>query len=547
MVQRSMKLRKHFQRLNEVKDLRLSPPKADMGIMMSRVKSASRNIMFGYIGIIITGPLSMVLRSVFIRNLGDTLIGVNDLYAAILSVLALAELGIGTALHYSLYAPVAHGKIEKVKSYMRLYKKAYILIGCTIGVIGIALSPFLPYLAKMPDGGADIAVRDLTLYYFIFLFNTVSTYFVAYKYSLVNAEQKNYIHSNIITITRVITVLVQLLVIVFTKNFYLYLLSAAFIELAQKIFANFYLNRLYPYLTDKNVEKLSNEETQIVVTKTKALVLMKLGDVMRTQTGGIIVSAFINVKLWSFVVNYNTVINFVTSFVDIIFNNVISSFGNLIATESKEKQYLMFRIYRFVACWIYGFAAVGFFILLTPFVHFWVGSERVLSTTVVTLLILDFYFKGDRVVLFNFKTAAGVFEPDRYLPLIQGIVNLVISLSLVHKYNLIGVFVGTVISGLLANLVRPGIIYRICFGMTAARYYLDWLKYVVITSVILALSYIASIIILNKLTILSFIIMAFAVTIIFNGIFIGLFWKSEEFRYLFRMVKERLNRSDANG
>ena len=514
---------------------------------MSRIKLASKNIMFGYIGILITGPLGLVLSRIFIRHLGDTLNGVNGLFTTLLLVLSLAELGIGTAMNYSLYAPVAHGKIAKLKSYMRLYRKAYLAIGCVIAVIGTLLSPFLPYLAKMPEGSAGIAVKDLTLYYFIFLFNTVSTYFVAYKYSLVNAEQKNYIHSNIITITRAITMIVQILVIILTKNFLLYLISAAVIELIQKIFANYYLNRMYPYLTDKDAEKLSKEETDTIITKTKALVLMKIGDVMRLQTGGIIISAFINVKLWGFVGNYNGLVNFVSSFVDIIFNNVISSFGNLIATESKDKQYRMFRIYRFFACWIYGFAAVGFFILLSPVVHLWYGPERVLSMTVVALLVTDFYLRGDRIVLFNFKTAAGVFEPDRYLPFIQGLVNLAISLSLVHRFGLAGVFIGMVISGLIANIIRPWIIYRVCFNRKVAGYYLDWLKYLLVTGGTLVVCYRVSGFILKEINIFTVILAALLVTVVFNGIFIGLFRKSDEFKYLLEIAKSRLRRSANNG
>ena len=162
---------------------------------MGRVQSATKNIVFGQIGNLVTQLLGFVLRSVFIAHLGDTLVGVNSLYTSILSVLSMAELGIGTALNYSLYKPVANKDYEKIKSYMLLYKKSYRIIGLVVAGIGLAISPFLPYLVKQPDG---VTVRDLTLYYFIFLFNTVSTYFVAYKYSLVNAEQKNYIQTNII-------------------------------------------------------------------------------------------------------------------------------------------------------------------------------------------------------------------------------------------------------------------------------------------------------------------------------------------------------------
>ena len=506
---------------------------------MGRVQSAAKNIAFGYIGNLTTQLLGFILRTVFISYLGDTLNGINDLYTGILSVLSLAELGVGTALNYSLYGPVARKDYEKIKSYMQLYKKAYRVIGLVIAVIGLAISPFLPYLVKQPQG---VSVRDLTLYYFIFLFNTVSTYFVAYKYSLAYAEQKNYIQTNTITITKMITVTLQIAVIVTTRNFYLYLLTAAAVELIQKIFISWYLNRLYPYLKDKNVKKLSKEETGEVVTKTKALVFHKVGDVARLQTDSMIISAFINVTLVGFVGNYNMILNSVANFVNIIFNSVLSSFGNLIATESKEKQYDVFKVYRFFACWIYGFSAVGFFLLLTPFIVIWQGNEKVLAASVVACILIDYYFKGDRIVLSNFKTAAGVFEQDKYLALIQGVVNLILSIVLVQKIGLVGIYIGTIVSGLIANITKPFIIYKVCFEKSVKTYFLDSVKYLAVLFGILVLLTGIRQFVMPQVTILSFMLMFIVICVVFNGMFLLLFGRTQEFGYLWGIIKGKLRR-----
>ncbi|MBS7340311.1 MAG: oligosaccharide flippase family protein [Lachnospiraceae bacterium] len=506
---------------------------------MGRVQSAAKNIAFGYIGNLTTQLLGFILRTVFINYLGDTLNGINDLYTGILSVLSLAELGVGTALNYSLYGPVARKDYEKIKSYMQLYKKAYRVIGLVIAVIGLAISPFLPYLVKQPQG---VSVRDLTLYYFIFLFNTVSTYFVAYKYSLAYAEQKNYIQTNTITITKMITVTLQIAVIVTTRNFYLYLLTAAAVELIQKIFISWYLNRLYPYLKDKNVKKLSKEETGEVVTKTKALVFHKVGDVARLQTDSMIISAFINVTLVGFVGNYNMILNSVANFVNIIFNSVLSSFGNLIATESKEKQYDVFKVYRFFACWIYGFSAVGFFLLLTPFIVIWQGNEKVLAAGVVACILIDYYFKGDRIVLSNFKTAAGVFEQDKYLALIQGVVNLILSIVLVQKIGLVGIYIGTIVSGLIANITKPFIIYKVCFEKSVKTYFLDSVKYLAVLFGILVLLTGIRQFVMPQVTILSFMLMFIVICVVFNGMFLLLFGRTQEFGYLWGIIKRKLRR-----
>ena len=504
---------------------------------MGRIQSATKNIAFGYVGNVVTQLLGFVLRTIFIAHLGDTLTGINDLYTGILSVLSMAELGVGTALNYSLYGPVARKDYEKVKSYMLLYKKAYRVIGLVIAVIGLLIVPFLPYLVKQPEG---VTVRDLTLYYFIFLFNTVTSYFVAYKYSLVNAEQNNYIQTNIITITKMITVVLQIIVIITTKNFYLYLLTAAFVELVQKVFVSHYLDKRYPYLLDRNVAKLSKEETGEIVTKTKALVFHKVGDVARLQTDSMIISAFINVTLVGFVGNYNMILTSVSNFVNIIFNSVLSSFGNLIATESREKQYSIFQVYRFFACWIYGFSAVGFFLLLTPFIILWQGSESVLAVSVVSCILIDYYFKGDRIILSNFKTAAGVFEQDKYLALIQGAVNLVISIVLVQKIGLTGVYIGTVISGLIANITKPFIIYKVCFDKHVKSYFIDSVKYLVVLSGILVILSGIRRVIMPEVTTGSFAVMFVVICLVFNGIFLLLFGRTQEFAYLWGIIRRKL-------
>ncbi len=494
--------------------------------------------MFGYLSNAVTGVLGIALQKIFIIKLGETLLGVNSTYTSILSVLSLAELGLGTAVNFSLYGPVARGDKETVKAYMQFYKKAYRIIALVIACVGLALVPFLRFIIRDPVGIDSNA--DLIGYYLIFLFNTVSSYFVAYKYSLPNAEQKNYIQSNVLTITKIATVLTQIALLLLVPNFYLYLLAAAAIELIQKIFANAYLNRKYPLLKEKNVRKLTAEEFSDIKKKTGALVCHKVGDAARLQTDSIIITSFINVTMSGYVDNYNKVINLIANFVNVIFNSVISSFGNLIATESNEKQYEMFRVYRFFASWIYGFSSVGFFLLLTPFITWYYGDRFALSAAVVGAILIDFYFKGERVVLSNYKTAAGVFEQDKFLPLIQGAVNLVLSIVLVQRIGLLGVYIGTIVSGLIANIIRPVIIYRACFDRKADSYFYDAFRYIGASILALAICALAGDAVLSSVSLLRMIVMAVIVTVVYNGIFLLFFGRTFEFKYLYGILKTRL-------
>ena len=489
---------------------------------MGRIQKAGKNIIFGYISNLVILLVNFIQRTVFIYVLGRTFSGVNETYTSVLSVLSLAELGIGTALNYSLYKPVAERDIEKIKSYMRFYKKAYLTIAGVIAAAGIAISPFLKLFLKNPG---NLTVKELTLYYYLFLFNTVISYFVAYKYSLSNAEQKNYIQTNIATLTKIAAATVQITVLLLFRNFLFYLLAQSVVEFLQKIFVTLYMNRLYPYLRDKDVKKLTPQETRIVASKTKALICHKVGDVARLQTDTLYI------------------ITYVGNFVNIIFDSVISGFGNVVATESKERQYLLFKVYRFFACWLFGFGAVGFFHLLTPFIGgIWLRDDGwTLPQMTVTLLVTDFYLKGGRTVLLNFKIASGLFEQDRFLPLVQGAVNLVVSIALVQKIGVTGVYVGTLVSGILANLIRPGIIYRACFDKKAGAYFKDSLKYI---GVILAGGAVAAPIrhmIMGEVTIFTFALMVIVITLLYNLVFLAVFHRTEEFSYLWKAAAGRIS------
>lgn len=510
---------------------------------MGRVQQTEKNIFFGYISNFLILIMGFIQRKVFIMVLGRTLLGIDGLYTDILGILSLAELGIGAALNFSLYKPVAEKDYDKIKSYMRFYKKAYHAIAATVAVIGLAITPFLQYIIK-PEQRGDIPIESITVYYLVFLFNTVSTYFVAYKYSLSNAEQRNYIQTNITTITKIVTTLAQIFVLWKTENFLLFLLTKAAIELIQKVFVSLYFKRLYPYLQEKEVRKLEKEETDAIASKTKAQMLHKIGDAARLSTDSIIITTMVDIDSVGLVRNYNEIITYAANFVNIIFDSAISSFGNLVATESKEKQLALFKVYRFFACWLYGFAAVGFWLLLTPFITgLYLDESWALGQVILTLILIDFYLKGSRIVSFNFKTAAGIFEQDRYLAFIQGGVNLVISIIGAKWIGIAGVYVGTVISGIIANFIRPVIIYRDCFSRSAGEYFKDSLRYICVILGIAILLIPIKNVLLVQVNILTFLLTAFVITVVYNLIFLFLFRKTAEFDYLWKLLTKRSKKS----
>ena len=123
--------------------------------------------------------MSFVCRTVFIYSLGKTYLGFNGLFSDILSLLSLAELGVGTAILYSMYKPAAQGDHKKVAALLNLYKRVYNSIGIVITAVGLCLTPFLKYLiSDVPD------MREVPIIYILYLLNTTASYFFVYKKSI---------------------------------------------------------------------------------------------------------------------------------------------------------------------------------------------------------------------------------------------------------------------------------------------------------------------------------------------------------------------------
>lgn len=501
---------------------------------MSRVNAVVKNVRWGYIGTFATYVFGFAIRTIIIKVLGETYAGINGLFTNVLGVLSFAELGIGTALNYSLYKPVAENDSEKIKSLMLLYKKAYRIIAIIILGIGLALLPFINYLVKEPGD-----IGNIKIYYVFFLISTVSTYFVSYKYSLVNARQENYICSILSMISLIATYSFQIIALLLSQEYIVYLAVGTCVDIIQKIWIAFYLNKRYPILCEDAKEKLEPSELNEIKKNTKALVIHKIGDVSVHQTDNIIISSFVNVSMVGKVTYYSYFVNAISQALYVALNAVVGTLGNVISVENKDSQYKVFKIYRFIAFWLFGYVAIGLYFMLTKLVIIMVGSKIVIDNSIVFLMLVDFYMIGHRMALNNMKMAGGIFKQDQLIPIIQSIVNLGISIFLVLRVGVIGVFIGTVVQGVIASIAKPIIIYPKLFEISSVYYFLDAIKYAFAVIIGAALCGVVDRALFNEVGIVSFVIEFVVISIIINSVFFVLFRKSEEFRYIYNQFIRR--------
>lgn len=428
--------------------------------------------------------LRFASRIFFVKTLAEVYLGVNGLLSNVLGILALTELGIGTAIGYSLYDPLAKNDTKKVRSLMQFYKKAYQIIALVVLVLGLILLPFIPYLIKDTTG-----IENLSIIYLIFLLNMVIGYLFSYKRTLINSDQKNYLIVPYTMFFNIITSVLQIVVLLIFKNYIIYLLVQSICTIVENIVINRYIDKKYPYLvSNEEVTPIEKEELSTIKTKIKALLLHKVGSYTLSSTDNLIISKLIGIVVVGIYSNYSLIISMVSSFIYLLISNVISSLGNLIASENPKKCLKVFDEMNFTCFVLYGISSICLINLFNPFIELVFGTNYLLSMLVVYIIVINHYLTGMNNVVISIQTASGLYEKDKYVPLIQSAVNLIISIYLAKKIGLAGVFIGTIISTLIPLIVKPCIVYKEIFKEKISLYFKDF----TIQTIIIVLSAILS-------------------------------------------------------
>lgn len=497
-----------------------------------RIKNSLKNFGSGLAINLITNILAFISRTIFISVLGKSYLGVNGLLANVLSMLSLAELGVGTAINFSLYKPIAEGDNKKIALLMNFYKKAYRWIGLFVFCIGLILMIGLNVIIKDPGD-----VKNIKLIFFIYLVNTSYSYLMSYKNTLLSANQKDYQLALINIIFSIVITAAQIIALLTAKNYIIYLLTNMLVLFIQRLYINNKITKMYPLLKEKITEKLPKEDFQLIIKNIKAVMFHKIGDYCINGTDNIVISAFISVTVVGLYSNYSMIINMVNGIIVMFFNSMTASLGNLIATESDEKKIEVFKIINFIGFWLFGFATICFYNLLNPFIELWLGKDFLISTNILIIVLVNYYLTGMRVPIYAVKAAAGIYDEDKYTPLIQSIVNLVISIILVQRWGLAGVFMGTLVSSIvLPCWQRPYIVCKYALKTSSKDYFIKYVRYLItIITVTFFISEILNFFFLEG-KIINFIVKVLICTFIPNLIFLLLFRKTKEFKYVLSIV-----------
>lgn len=325
----------------------------------TRTEYSVLNMLTGLGGYFLNTVIGYICRIIFVRCLAAEYLGINGLFSNILSMLSLVELGIGSAMGYALYQPLAKDDKEKITSLMALYKKSYNIIGIVVALLGIMMIPLLQYIIVKPQQ----IVENIYIIYLVYLFNTASSYFFSYRSALLIAAQKNYIVSGVNYAITTIVSIIQIPILLITQNFMIYLICQSIGVFINNVIVSMWAKHDYPYIEKKNVKPITKKEKRQMAVNIKALTINKIAAMLVNNTDNIVITYFNGLISTGVISNYTLLTGTLGSITSQLFNGITASVGNLNAVENNKKKYNFFRILNLANFWIYGWCCIGIFLV----------------------------------------------------------------------------------------------------------------------------------------------------------------------------------------
>ena len=434
---------------------------------MNRTQNATRNIVFGVVLKIYQILLPFAMRTAMIHLMGVEYLGLNSLFTSILQVLNLAELGVGSAMVYSMYRPIAENDKTTICALLKLYKRYYFFIGLIIAIVGTLLTPMIPKLIS-----GEIPGRlNVYILYLLNLAATVMTYWMfAYKSSLLQAYQRSDVASKVTILTTSLQYVVQLIVLWLCHNYYIYIIVMLFTQALANIMTAIVASRLFPDISPKG--NLPDKMVKAINQRIKDLFTAKLGATIVNSADTIVISAFLGLTILAMYQNYYFIMSSVMGILTVVFSSCLAGVGNSMVTESEEKNYNDFRVLNFLINWIVTMCMCCFATVYQPFISLWVGQEYIFDELVVVLFCVYFYLVTMQQVNGMYKDAAGVWHQDRYRPLVAAMVNLILNVAFVRFCGIYAILLSTIISYVFISM--PWMISNVFKYV----FYRDWKQFV---------------------------------------------------------------------
>lgn len=442
---------------------------------MSRLANTIRNAKVGLFFHFLFITTQFISRKIFLDGLGDEFMGVVSTLGSFLTFINLAELGIGTAIGYTLYKPIHQKDYREINHIIAFLGHIYKKIGFFLLTGSLVLALFFPIFFEKVE--TDIWLIYLT--FFGLLSASILSYFYNYHILLLQADQKDYIVAKYFQSFNISKIVLQAISVYFLESIVIWVLLEAISSLLYTILIRKKITTEYPWLSLS--KKVTKDERKFqsyssLVKKIKQISVHKIGEFLASGLDNILIFFFLSAELVAFFANYQLVLVNLGTLVTKAFAGSKASVGNLVAENKRERIKQVFWEMMALRYFIGGFGAINIYYLINPFIGLWLGEKYILSNDTILVFSAIFFLRQVVQPTEVFKQAYGLYD-DVWAPIVKSIINLILSVVLVQQYGIIGLLIGTFISVLsIEGVWRPYYVFKRGFNRSHKEYLLGVTK-----------------------------------------------------------------------
>jgi O-antigen/teichoic acid export membrane protein len=439
-----------------------------------RAKYALRNSLLSLLIFILNGIMIFITRTIMLPILGSEIVGLTATFSDVLSFLNFADLGITSAVGATLYDPIQKKNYCEIKGTLNFFKKLYRFCGIIFSSFTVIAAIVLFFIFN----NQHITKAEVVIYFLITAASTGLSYFFSYRLIILATDQKMLPLKLVNVLSNVVLTTLKVIVLYTLKSFTIYLVVNFIVTFLYYLLMNYLIKKTY-----KKVElsqPILKKETKVkIIRSIKGLIYHRVAEIMVFGTNNLYTAIFTGLSNAAKLSNYSIIISLLSGVVSNIFSGFTSSLGNLVASETTKKRYQVFRVMLFANSFAAIACAITFNNSVNIFIKIWIGKEYLLDYKIVCILSIYFFVCAIRPATEQFKTAAGIFYEDRYVPIFEAILNVICCVSLGYKFGVFGVVLGNVLSTVLViSWQKPYMVFKYVFHLKLRYYFFDIIPYV---------------------------------------------------------------------
>ena len=422
---------------------------------MTRTKNTFKNTLASIGGFLIVFLFGVAIRRLFLQNIDIEYLGYESLFANIFAVLGTLDMGAGSILLYRLYKAIAVNDENEIRTLIAMFARLYRIVAGVVLLLGLTLIPLLHLLIR--DAVSDW--NYVYLIYLVQLFSTVGILYLSYHRLLLEATQRLSDAVAIETGVRVFSQVLKVLIILYTKNYLLYLSVGVMYNLFAAIFITIRSRRKYPVLFSGTYVKGSFRKTAFH-HELKYTSIIRLSQTIFYLMDTILISSVLGLKTVALYGNYtmigmNTLYGFNT-----ILRPVRASAGNYANTESRADSYQMFKVIDLISFFVASFVLTSLFVLFQPTISILYGEQYLLPLSFLAFYALYCYINLKDNAIRMFRETVSNYRSEVGWAVSGALANIVLSIIGIHFWGIAGVLIGTFISELILETGYYIITYR---------------------------------------------------------------------------------------